>query len=85
MEDEQVIIFDKESRHKILSIMGKRIDSKGFIVEKSDMTQNVVTKDGEKIKFSEFAGVRKGSEIFIQNDINSILELSDLIWYGFLR
>jgi len=79
MEKDSVIIFDEESKLKILEIMGKVIDSDGFIVEKSDNTQRVLTKDGEEIKLSEFAGVRKGSEIFIKNDINSILELSDII------
>ena len=76
---ENIVLFDESNKSKILEIMNKSIDSQGFLVEKTDKTQRVLTKDGEEIKFTEFAGVRKGSEIFIKNDINSILELVDLV------
>ena len=76
---DNVVVFDESSKAKLLEIMGKSIDSEGFIVEETDLTQRVLTKDGEEIKFSEFAGLRKGSEIFIKNDINSILEIAELI------
>ena len=76
---ENVVLFDEDSKKKLLEIMDKFVDSEGFIVEKDNPTQRVLTKDGEEIKFTEFAGVRKGSEIFIKNDIDSVLELADLI------
>jgi len=76
---ENIVRFDEHSKEKLLSIMNKSIDSEGFIVEKLKTTQKVLTKDGGEIKFTEFAGVRRGSEIFIKNDINSVLELADLI------
>ncbi len=76
---DNVVVFDESSKAKLLEIMGKSIDTEGFIVEETDLTQRVLTKDGEEIKFSEFAGLRKGSEIFIKNDINSILEIAELI------
>lgn len=76
---ENVVLFDEDSKRKFLEIMNKSVDSEGFIVEKDNPTQRVLTKEGVEIKFTEFAGVRKGSEIFIKNDIDSILELADLI------
>jgi len=76
---ENIVIFDESSKIKLLELMNKSVDSEGFIIEKNNPTQRVLTKDGEEIKLSEFAGVRKGSEIFIKNDINSILELSDIV------
>ena len=76
MED-NIIVFDEKSKRNILEIMNKAIDSKGFIVEKENTSERVLTKDGEEIKFEEFAGVRKGSETFIKNDLNSILELAE--------
>ncbi len=74
---ENIIVFDEASKQSLLRIMNKSIDSQGFIVEKDNPSERVLTKDGEEIKLEEFAGVRKGSEVFIKNDINSILELAE--------
>jgi hypothetical protein len=75
--DERFIVFDEQSKKALLEIMKKSVDSEGFIVENDNPTERVLTKEGEEIKLEEFAGVRKGSEIFIKNDINSILELAE--------
>jgi hypothetical protein len=74
---ENIITFDENSKQSLLRIMNKSVDSQGFIVEKENPSERVLTKDGEEIKLEEFAGVRKGSEVFIKNDINSILELAE--------
>lgn len=74
---ENIITFDESSKQSLLRIMNKSVDSQGFIVEKENPSERVLTKDGEEIKLEEFAGVRKGSEVFIKNDINSILELAE--------
>lgn len=74
---ENIITFDEASKQSLLRIMNKVVDSQGFIVEKENPSERVLTKDGEEIKLEEFAGVRKGSEVFIKNDINSILELAE--------
>ncbi|HLD55023.1 MAG TPA: hypothetical protein VJB35_02060 [Candidatus Nanoarchaeia archaeon] len=74
---ENIIIFDESSKKSLLRIMNKSVDSQGFIVEKENPSERVLTKDGEEIKLEEFAGVRKGSEVFIKNDMNSILELAE--------
>ncbi len=69
---------DTNARNVIIDlqkIRGKFVDSHGFIVEQNNLSERVLTKDGEEIRLEEFAGVRKGSEVFIKNDINSILEL----------
>jgi hypothetical protein len=74
---ENIITFDESSKQSLLRMMNKSVDSQGFIVEKENPSERVLTKDGEEIKLEEFAGVRKGSEVFIKNDINSILELAE--------
>jgi len=76
--EENIITFDKYSKEALMKIMNKGVDSQGFIVEGSNPSERVLTKDGEEIKLEEFAGVRKGSEVFIKNDINSILELAEI-------
>ena len=73
------ILFDESSKTKLLEVMDKAVDSNGLIVEKSNPIQKVKTKEGNNITKEEFAGVRKGSEIFIKNDLNSILDLADLM------
>lgn len=72
-----IITFDKSARKFILDSFDKATDEEGYIVEKSDPKQRVYSLDGEIIKESEFAGVKKGSEVFIKSDLLSIIELSD--------
>jgi len=71
------IIFDKSARNFILEAFDKTVDSDGYVVEKSILSQRVLTKDAQEIRFDEFAGIRKGSEIFLKSDLPSIIELSD--------
>lgn len=72
-----VITFDKSARKFILESFNKTIAEEGFIVEKSNPQQRVLTPAGEEIRELEFAGVKKGSEVFIKSDLLSIIELSD--------
>lgn len=74
-----VITFEESAKKEILSIFDKTFDDEGYIVEKSDMTQRVVTLDGEEIPLEEFAGIRKGSEIFIKSGLPSIIDIIDKV------
>ncbi|MBW6471273.1 MAG: hypothetical protein K0A90_08650 [Methanosarcinaceae archaeon] len=72
-----IITFDASVKKDILSFFGKTVDEHGFLVEKEDFQQKVITQDGEEIKFDDFAGIRKGSEIFIKSDLPSLIDLTD--------
>jgi hypothetical protein len=74
---EGVITFDASAKQEILSCFGKTVDAGNFIVEMDDPSQRVVTPDGEDIKLEEFAGIKKGSEIYIKSDLPSLIELLD--------
>jgi len=74
-----VITFQKSTKELILSFFDKIVDKDGFIVEKGDKTQMVLTPDGEEITLDEFAGIRKGSEIFIKSNLPSMIELVDKV------
>jgi hypothetical protein len=76
---EGVITFDAASKQEILSFFGKKIDDEGYIIEADNPTQRVITPDGENITLEEFAGIRKGSEIYIKSDLPSLIELIDII------
>jgi hypothetical protein len=66
------ISFDDSSKEFVLGILGKSIDSEGYIIE-SDTGNRVLYQDGEPIHSDDFGGVRKGSEIFFKNDLPSVL------------
>ena len=70
------ITFDKSATSDILNMFDKTIDKEGYIVEKSNPSQRVLTIDGQEIKTNEFAGIQKGSEVFIKNDIFSLMKLN---------
>jgi len=73
------LTFDTESTEFVLDAFGKQVDAEGYIVEKSNTDQRVLTTDGEEIELTKFAGIRKGSEIFIKSDICSLVQASEFI------
>ncbi len=71
------IVFDQSARDFVLEAFDKKIDSDHYLVEKASPNRRVLTKDGEEIRIDQFAGVQKGSEIYIKSDIASLIELCD--------
>ena len=74
----KTITFNKELKEQILGIFDKTTDKEGFIVEKSNQEQRVITQDGENLNIEEFAGIIKGSEIFIKSDLISLIDFSKI-------
>jgi len=72
------ITFDNSARDFVLDAFGKSVRD-GFVVEKATPTQRVLTPRGEEIPETEFAGVRKGSVIFVKSDIVSLVETAESI------
>jgi hypothetical protein len=71
------VTFDEPMRDFVLEAFGKKVDEAGYLVEKANPSQRVLTKDGQEIKRDMFAGVRKGSEIYVKSDLISLIELCD--------
>jgi hypothetical protein len=71
------LFFESSAKKFILSAFGKTVDQEKFIVEQTDANQRVLTPTGEEIRLSQFAGIRKGSEIYIKSDIASLIEASE--------
>jgi len=76
---EKIITFEKDAKLEILDGFNKAVDENGYIVEKSNPAQKVLTVDGEELKLDDFAGIRKGSAIFIKSDLISIINLVDFL------
>jgi hypothetical protein len=72
------ITFDSSARDFILGAFGKATHN-GFIVQRSHPQQKVLTPRGEDIPVDEFAGVRKGSKVFVKSDIVSLVETARTI------
>ncbi len=72
----QKINFDKNAKKEILDMLGKTVNNERIIVEKENPSQKVLTFDGEEISLEEFGGIQKGSEVFIKNNLVSLIRLS---------
>lgn len=80
------ILFDKSAKEEVLELLDKAIDTEKYIVEKDNPKQRVLTVDGEEISLEEFGGIQKGSEVFIKNNLVSLIRLAKRwITLGFLE
>ena len=68
------ITFDEKCRDFVLDAFGKCVNKDGFIAEKKDPSQKVLTNRGEEVRSGEFVGVRKGSIVMVKSDIVSLVE-----------
>lgn len=76
----KTITFDNtlESKKAILQLFGKSVDIEGYVIELKS-GERVVSPSNQEIHVDTFAGIRPGSEIFITNDLPSLLEQSEYL------
>ncbi|MCL4326601.1 MAG: hypothetical protein M1481_07310 [Candidatus Thermoplasmatota archaeon] len=65
--------FDESAREYILTLFNKKIVD-GKVFEK-DSDEVVMSFEGNQLSVDEFGGVKKGSEIFIEDNIVSLIKL----------
>jgi hypothetical protein len=70
------LTFNKDVKEDILELFGKTIDEEGYIVEKENINQRVLTPKGEEIRLEEWAGIVQGSEAFVKSDTFSLMEIA---------
>lgn len=73
----QKVTFENSAKKYILEAFDKTTDTEGYIVEENDLSQRVLAPNGEEIKEEEFAGIKKGSEVYIKSDLISLIKLAD--------
>jgi len=73
------LVFDSSARDFVLETFGKAVDTDGYLVERANPGQRVLTRDGQEIRLEEFAGVVKGSEIYLKSDLLSLIDLCDAL------
>jgi hypothetical protein len=69
------LLFNEKSLPLILEAFGKSIKD-GIIIETAT-GEPVLTPEGEEIEASKFGGLKKGSEIFLKDDLYSIMNLAE--------
>ncbi len=70
------LVFDKAVKKEILELLDKKVNDDNLIVEKGHPEQKVLTFDGEELSLEEFGGIQKGSEVFIKDNLISLMKLS---------
>lgn len=70
------LLFTNKALPLILEAFGKSINDEGLITETAT-GEIVLTPEGEEIPANNFGGMKKGSEIFIKDDLYSIMNLAE--------
>ncbi len=70
------ITFAQNLKEYILKVFDKTVDSDGFVTEKNS-GYRVLSHDGQEMTLGEFGGIKKGSEIFVRDDIASLITFYD--------
>ena len=76
MNNTPKLLFTEGAMPYILEAFGKKINSDGLIIEIAT-GEPVLTPEGEEVNYREFGGLKKGSEIFIKDDLYSIINLAE--------
>lgn len=71
------LTFDVSVKKEILAFLNKTVDEENMIVESENLKQRVLTFDGQEISLEEFGGVQIGSEVFIKDNIISLIKLTE--------
>jgi hypothetical protein len=70
------ILFNKQAIPYILEIFDKTINDEGYIVD-SNNGDPILDPEHQPILAKEFGGIKKGSEIFLKNDIVTIFNIAE--------
>ena len=70
------LIFNKEALPFILRAFGKSIDEQGLIID-ANTGDPILTPEGEALTKENFGGIKKGSEIFLKNDLLAVMNLAE--------
>ena len=72
-----IVTFEREFKKEILeTVFDKTLNEENLIVEKGDQAELVPSFEGESISLEEFGGVNQGSEMFLKDDLTSIMHFT---------
>ncbi|MHB1810945.1 MAG: hypothetical protein ACYDCP_06110 [Thermoplasmataceae archaeon] len=73
-EKKPKMTFDDSAKEYILSLFNKKVNEDGEVLEK-DSNEPVKSFEGNPLTLEDFGGVKKGSELFIENNVVSLFRL----------
>lgn len=76
MKTQSKLLFDSGCKDFILGIFDKTTDTEGFVVEKSNPKNRVLTPEGREITKEQLSIIAKGSQKFIAGDLTSLMKFS---------
>lgn len=71
------ITFDSSAKLAVLDLFDAAVDEDGYLVEKGNPTQKILSPDGVEIPLGKFGGVQAGSIQFLRSDLPSLIALYD--------
>lgn len=71
------IIFDKSLKSDFIRSQNLDRDASGYLI-KSDTLKRIKDDNGKLVKAKQFGGVRKGSIIYLSEDIDTIIKEASL-------
>lgn len=74
MKSNPKIFFTSKTSSLILEAFGKSENEDGYLID-SLTKELILTPENEEIHISKFGGLKKGSEIFLKNDLSTIINL----------
>lgn len=69
------LTFNEGALPLILRAFGKETNEEGIITDQSG--EPILTPEGEELTMANFGGIKKGSEIFIKNDLLAVINLAE--------
>ncbi|MDD2680265.1 MAG: hypothetical protein PHO03_05670 [Candidatus Omnitrophica bacterium] len=76
----KIITFSESAKAEILDSFNMAVNLEtGYIVEKNNSQKIVLSPEGDPLEFRNFAGIKKGSLVFVKSDITSLINLSDTL------
>ncbi|AAV45603.1 unknown [Haloarcula marismortui ATCC 43049] len=67
------LTFDESAAEFIIESFGKTTDGEGYIVD-PQRNERETTPEGNEIHIDDFAGVEKGSQLFLDDDFTTLVE-----------
>lgn len=61
-----------DTKRFILGLFGKSVDDETYIIEK-ESRKRILGFNGQEMTITEFGGIKNGSEIYVKNDIVSLV------------
>lgn len=73
----KVITFDDSARNHVMASFGLTADNDGYLVEKTNRSNRVISINGDPIKADRLASIKKGSLQLFNSDLPSLIQLAD--------